>query len=54
MPSLAERRTDIPNLQKTLLKNIKVDEAIKPIFTADAITALCKHNWPGNVRELKM
>ena len=25
----------------------------KPIFTPDAITALCKHNWPGNVRELK-
>ncbi len=53
VPSLAERRTDIPNLQKTLLNNIKVDEIQKPIFTTDAITALCKHNWPGNVRELK-
>ena len=53
VPSLAERRTDIPSLQKTLLSNLKVDEAQKPIFTPDAITALCKHNWPGNVRELK-
>ena len=53
VPSLAERRTDIPNLQKTLLSNLKVDETQKPIFTPDAITALCKHNWPGNVRELK-
>ena len=53
VPSLAERRTDIPSLQKTLLNNLKVDEAQKPIFTPDAITALCKHNWPGNVRELK-
>ena len=53
VPSLAERRTDIPSLQKTLLNNLKVDETQKPIFTADAITALCKHNWPGNVRELK-
>ncbi len=53
VPSLAERRTDIPSLQKTLLDNLKVDETLKPIFTPDAITALCKHNWPGNVRELK-
>ena len=53
VPSLAERRTDIPSLQNTLLTNLKVDESMKPIFTPDAITALCKHNWPGNVRELK-
>ncbi len=53
VPSLAERRTDIPSLQKTLLNNLKVEETQKPIFTTDAITALCKHNWPGNVRELK-
>ena len=53
VPSLAERRTDIPSLQKTLLSNLKVDETQKPIFTPDSITALCKHNWPGNVRELK-
>ncbi len=53
VPSLAERRTDIPSLQKTLLNNLNVDEIQKPIFTTDAITALCKHNWPGNVRELK-
>ena len=53
VPTLAERRADIPSLQNTLLKNLKVDESQKPIFTPDAITALCKHNWPGNVRELK-
>ena len=53
VPSLAERRTDIASLQKTILSNLKVDETQKPIFTTDAITALCKHNWPGNVRELK-
>ena len=53
VPSLAERRNDIPSLQKTLLSNLKVDETQKPIFTPDAITALCKHNWPGNVRELE-
>ena len=53
VPSLAERRTDIPSLQATLLKNLNLDKSIEPIFTPDAITALSKHNWPGNVRELK-
>tara|TARA_A100001015_G_scaffold313413_1_gene420596 strand:- start:2427 stop:3569 length:1143 start_codon:yes stop_codon:yes gene_type:complete len=53
VPSLAERRTDIPNLQEKLLKDLKLEESAKPIFTPDAITALTKHNWPGNVRELK-
>ena len=53
VPSLAERRTDIPSLQNSLLKKLKINEPDKPIFTPDAITALCKHNWPGNVRELK-
>ena len=53
VPSLAERRIDIPSLQNTLLKSLKIDDSLKPIFSLDAITALCKHNWPGNVRELK-
>ncbi len=53
VPSLAERRTDIPNLQEKLLSNLNLEEFAKPIFTPDAITALTKHNWPGNIRELK-
>ena len=53
VPSLAERRTDIPSLQSKLLKNLDLEKSVEPIFTPDAITALSKHNWPGNVRELK-
>ena len=53
VPTLAERRTDIPSLYETLLKNLQIDKYIEPIFTPEAITALSKHNWPGNVRELK-
>ena len=53
VPSLAERRNDIPNLQVKLLKNLNLDKSVEPIFRPDAITALSKHNWPGNVRELK-
>ena len=53
VPTLAERRTDIPSLYETLLKHLQIDKSVKPIFTPEAITALSKHNWPGNVRELK-
>ena len=53
VPSLAERRQDIPDLYLKLLKNLNLNKTIEPIFTPDAITALSKHNWPGNVRELK-
>ncbi len=53
VPSLAERRDDIPDLVLNLLKNVDVEDEFKPKFTTDAITALTRHNWPGNVRELK-
>ena len=53
VPSLAERRDDIPDIVLNLLKNVDAEDKFKPIFTTDAITALTRHNWPGNVRELK-
>ena len=53
VPSLAERRTDIPSLLIKLKDSLNLEKSNQPIFTPDAITALTKHNWPGNVRELK-
>ena len=53
VPSLAERRTDIPSLLKKLIQTLDVEKSAQPKFTTDAITSLTKHNWPGNVRELK-
>ncbi len=53
VPSLAERREDIPDLLNDLLDTIEVDIKNRPKFSAEAVTALTKHNWPGNVRELK-
>ncbi len=53
VPSLAERRDDIPDLVLNLLKKIDTEDDLKPKFTNEAITALTRHNWPGNVRELK-
>ncbi len=53
VPSLAERRDDIPDLLIDLLNKTEVEIKNRPNFNAEAITALTKHNWPGNVRELK-
>ncbi len=53
VPSLAERRDDIPELLFDLLEKSDVPLEEQPKFSPEAITALTKHNWPGNVRELK-
>jgi sigma-54 dependent transcriptional regulator, flagellar regulatory protein len=49
LPSLAERREDVPLLIAHFLKL-----AGEPMgFTQDAIDCLVAHDWPGNVRELR-
>lgn len=54
VPSLNERRDDIPLLVEKFLTDICVDYGIarKPIET-DAIKALQDFNWTGNIRELR-
>ncbi len=54
MPSLRERREDIPALARHLLKRIADNHAIKrPELTGHAIVALQHYAFPGNVRELE-
>lgn len=52
MPSLRERREDIPLLVQELLKRMHDEQGISLKFTEPAIASLCEHTWPGNVREL--
>jgi DNA-binding NtrC family response regulator len=54
VPSLNERRDDIPLLVEKFLTDICIDYGIarKPIET-DAIKALQDFNWTGNIRELR-
>lgn len=54
VPSLNERRDDIPLLVDQFLKDICSDYgiAVKPIDDA-AITLLQQYNWTGNIRELR-
>lgn len=54
LPSLRERREDIPALAEFFIERIS-DELKKEIkgIRNDAIEALLRYNWPGNVRELE-
>jgi transcriptional regulator with GAF, ATPase, and Fis domain len=54
VPSLRERRTDIPLLIQHFLERYSV-EIGKPVagITAQATNLLVAYDWPGNVRELQ-
>jgi two-component system response regulator HydG len=53
MPSLRERREDIPLLVAALARRFAGKEERIPAFEPEAIQALADYRWPGNVRELK-
>jgi two-component system nitrogen regulation response regulator NtrX len=54
VPSLAERREDIPELVKYLMERLARSAGLPyRQIGKDAITALQTHDWPGNVRELR-
>ncbi|HIZ86100.1 MAG TPA: sigma-54 dependent transcriptional regulator [Candidatus Coprenecus stercoravium] len=54
VPSLAERREDIPLLIDYFIRQI-CQESGKPVkeIDADAVEELCRHAWSGNIRELR-
>ena len=53
IPTLSERKEDIPDLVNHILNEIKIDGSEIPIFDDSAISALKEYIWPGNIRELK-
>jgi DNA-binding NtrC family response regulator len=54
IPSLNERREDIPILSKYFLEQICRDYNMKELAISDeAQEELKKHNWTGNIRELR-
>jgi DNA-binding NtrC family response regulator len=54
MPSLRERRSDIPLLAEHFLRRYAAENE-KPLtaFAEDAISRMIGYDWPGNVRELE-
>ena len=53
LPSLRERRVDIPALAEALLARIGGAGKNVPRLSADAIPRLMSYDYPGNVRELR-
>jgi two-component system nitrogen regulation response regulator GlnG len=54
IPSLRERKEDIPYLAKRFLDsaNIELNKQVKG-FSESALNVLFNYNWPGNVRQLR-
>ena len=54
VPSLDERKEDIPLLVEHFVKQIAEDQNMKPKkFTPEAIKRLQSYSWSGNIRELR-
>lgn len=54
VPSLVDRRDDIPDLIKYFVKQLTVASGLQPRRIGDdAIAVLQSHDWPGNVRQLR-
>lgn len=54
VPSLNDRRDDIPLLVDKFLEDIAVEYGqVKKVIDKKAIEALQAHNWTGNIRELR-
>jgi two-component system nitrogen regulation response regulator NtrX len=54
LPSLRERREDIPDLVNHFLTRFAAERRIAPPRIAEeAVAALQAHDWPGNVRQLR-
>ena len=54
VPTLKERRDDIPELAQHFLKMHSEEQGMKPKeFNAQGLEALQHHDWPGNIRELR-
>jgi len=54
IPSLAERRDDIPALAEHFFTRYAAEQGIRaPELSDEAVAALQAYDWPGNVRELR-
>ncbi len=54
VPSLNERRNDIPLLVNYFLKNIASEQGVSPkTIEDDALEVLKQYDWTGNIRELR-
>ena len=53
LPSLAERKEDIPLLIEDSLRRHSLSRGSRYTLHDETMAILQNHNWPGNIRELK-
>lgn len=53
IPSLRERKEDIPILAKNMVDELNATYGCKKIIDAEAMNLLKEYEWPGNIRELR-
>src|SRR5262249_13060219 len=54
VPSLAERREDIPELVDYFMEQVSTTTGMpRRQVGADAMAVLQSHDWPGNIRQLR-
>lgn len=54
IPSLSERRQDIPELVSCFIQQFSERSGVPPkTITADALAVLQSYDWPGNLRQLR-
>lgn len=53
VPALRDRREDIGELAKFLLRKHAGDGSTSGLLTADVLDAMHQYEWPGNIRELE-
>ena len=54
VPSLAERREDIPELVEFFMEHVSQTTGMpRRTIAADALAVLQSHDWPGNIRQLR-
>ncbi|HVZ83210.1 MAG TPA: helix-turn-helix domain-containing protein, partial [Terracidiphilus sp.] len=53
LPSLRDRREDIPLLAAHFLDRISRERGTKFQLSDEALRTMMRHDWPGNVRELE-
>ncbi|HEY1077360.1 MAG TPA: sigma-54 dependent transcriptional regulator [Fontimonas sp.] len=52
LPSLAERREDIPLLVATRLQHLSKQGGARRVYSPEAMELMLSASWPGNVRQL--
>jgi two-component system response regulator HydG len=53
LPSLRDRREDIPLLASHFLDRLCLESGRKLTLSEDALRTMCHYDWPGNIRELE-